>query len=101
MAGKPAPVYNGEAGGPRPWRDTPPEKEMTMPRIEIDASKCLGDGLCAEACVAHCLKLEDGRAVVLPQAERFCIACGHCDGRCPFHVNQSGRMTEIKEYFGE
>jgi len=30
-----------------------------------------------------------------------CIACGHCDGRCPFHVNQSGRMAEIKEYFGE
>lgn len=28
-----------------------------------------------------------------------CTACGHCDGRCPFHVNQSGRMTEIKEYF--
>ena len=54
-----------------------------MPRIEIDASKCLGDGLCAEACVAHCLKLEDGRAVVLPQAERFCIACGHCFAVCP------------------
>ena len=30
-----------------------------------------------------------------------CISCGHCDKRCPFHVNQSERMRQIKEYFGE
>ena len=29
-----------------------------------------------------------------------CISCGHCDRRCPFHVNQSGRMKEIAAYFG-
>ena len=29
-----------------------------------------------------------------------CISCGHCDGRCPFHVAQSDRMEEIKTYFG-
>ena len=29
-----------------------------------------------------------------------CISCGHCDGRCPFHVKQSSRMTEIAGYFG-
>ena len=29
-----------------------------------------------------------------------CISCGHCDRRCPFGVGQSGRMKEIKEYFG-
>ena len=29
-----------------------------------------------------------------------CIACGHCDRRCPFHVKQSGRMAEIAAYFG-
>ena len=28
-----------------------------------------------------------------------CIGCGHCDGRCPFGVNQSGRMREIAGYF--
>ena len=26
---------------------------------------------------------------------------GHCDGRCPFHVQQSGRMKEIAQYFGK
>lgn len=30
-----------------------------------------------------------------------CIQCGHCDRRCPFHVVQTERMTEIKNYFGK
>lgn len=28
-----------------------------------------------------------------------CINCGHCDSRCPFHVDQSDRMKEISAYF--
>lgn len=28
-----------------------------------------------------------------------CIACGHCDKRCPFHTAQSARMKEIAAYF--
>ena len=30
-----------------------------------------------------------------------CIQCGHCNRRCPFHVNQMNRMKEIEKYFGE
>ncbi len=30
-----------------------------------------------------------------------CIGCGHCDGRCPFHVAQSERMKMIAEEFGK
>lgn len=30
-----------------------------------------------------------------------CLDCGHCNSRCPFHVNQAGRMKEIAAYFGE
>ena len=30
-----------------------------------------------------------------------CIACGHCDKRCPFHVGQVVRMKEISGYFSE
>ena len=30
-----------------------------------------------------------------------CIQCGHCDRRCPFHVTQTGRMEEIRAYFGQ
>ncbi len=29
-----------------------------------------------------------------------CVACGHCDARCPFKVKQSQRMGIIKDYFG-
>ena len=29
-----------------------------------------------------------------------CIACGHCDDRCPFGVRQSARMAEIAAYMG-
>ena len=30
-----------------------------------------------------------------------CIGCGHCDSRCPFHVEQTERMRTIEEYFHE
>ncbi len=30
-----------------------------------------------------------------------CLACGHCDARCPFGVRQTQRMREIAAYFGE
>lgn len=30
-----------------------------------------------------------------------CIACEHCNNRCPFGVDQSNRMQEIAAYFGE
>ena len=28
-----------------------------------------------------------------------CIQCGHCNKRCPFHVNQMARMGEIDSWF--
>ena len=30
-----------------------------------------------------------------------CMNCGHCNRRCPFHVDQQNRMAEIREYFGK
>ena len=30
-----------------------------------------------------------------------CVQCGHCSKRCPFSVDQAGRMQEIKAYFAE
>ena len=47
----------------------------------------IGDALAAD----HYRKLE--------LHAQDCIHCGHCDGRCPFHVRQSARMDEIAEYF--
>lgn len=28
-----------------------------------------------------------------------CIRCGHCNKRCPFHVDQMARMQEIDDWF--
>lgn len=28
-----------------------------------------------------------------------CLKCGHCEGRCPFHVKQESRMDEIGRFF--
>ena len=30
-----------------------------------------------------------------------CAQCGHCNARCPFHVDQMARMREIADYFGK
>ena len=30
-----------------------------------------------------------------------CIGCGHCNSRCPFHVDQVARMETIAEYFAD
>lgn len=30
-----------------------------------------------------------------------CIKCGHCNRRCPFHVDQMARMDAISNYFGQ
>ena len=30
-----------------------------------------------------------------------CVQCGHCNSRCPFHVDQMSRMKEIDAYFRE
>ncbi|MBQ3042800.1 MAG: hypothetical protein IJD47_06345 [Clostridia bacterium] len=30
-----------------------------------------------------------------------CLQCGHCDGRCPFGVQQQSRMQSIASYFNK
>ena len=37
----------------------------------------------------------------LKQKADACIGCGHCNARCPFHVDQMNRMQEIRAYFGK
>lgn len=49
----------------------------------------LGDTLARE----HYLTLEKTAA--------DCVACGHCNSRCPFGVPQQERMAEIRAYFGK
>ncbi len=50
---------------------------------------CAGDAMAK----SHYLNLEKKASA--------CIGCGHCDRRCPFHVEQTERMRRISDYFGE
>lgn len=36
----------------------------------------------------------------LERKSSACVACGHCNRRCPFDVDQVSRMREIAGYFG-
>ena len=45
-------------------------------------------------------KLAEGHYAKLNLHAGDCLHCGHCDSRCPFHVQQSARMEEIAAYFG-
>ena len=61
--------------------------EISLINRYYDLSR-LGDGLARE----HYL--------TLAHTASECIACGRCNHRCPFSVDQMNRMAEIAEYFG-
>ncbi len=46
-------------------------------------------------------KLAKEHYITLEKKAGDCISCGHCDSRCPFHVNQSERMKLIADEFGK
>lgn len=44
--------------------------------------------------------LAKGHYAKLEVKASSCLNCGHCNSRCPFHVDQAKRMKEISIYFG-
>lgn len=38
--------------------------------------------------------------LTLEKTAKDCLHCGHCNSRCPFHVDQMARMDEILKTFG-
>lgn len=39
--------------------------------------------------------------LTLEKTASDCVQCGHCNDRCPFHVDQMARMREIQTWFGK
>ena len=71
-------------------------------------SNCIGCGLCVSICPEVFEIGDDGLAQpiqevteTLEKTASDCLACGHCDRRCHFHVPQSQRMETIRAYFGK
>lgn len=46
-------------------------------------------------------KLAESHYKKLEKNAGDCIGCGHCNSRCPFHVDQMARMQEIDRYFNK
>ncbi|HQC55176.1 MAG TPA: 4Fe-4S binding protein [Clostridia bacterium] len=47
---------------------------------EIDQSKCIQCGDCAESCPVEAIQEEDGKYTIDADA---CLSCGVCAGTCP------------------
>jgi len=55
-----------------------------MGLLIVNQDKCKQDGLCAADCPLGIIAMAEGNhPQVLPGAEPFCIACGHCVAACP------------------
>jgi NAD-dependent dihydropyrimidine dehydrogenase PreA subunit len=55
-----------------------------MTSIRIDISKCVGDGICVDACPNNVLDLIDGVAKVVNPDK--CEGCGTCEAVCTQHA---------------
>lgn len=56
-----------------------------MSYFEIDAEKCMHDGICVAECPMRILEIKDASLPPSPVegAEEKCIRCGHCVAVCP------------------
>ena len=56
-----------------------------MSLFVVDPKKCNRDGICVATCPAHIIEMKDAGTVPspIPDAEVYCIQCGHCVAVCP------------------
>ena len=59
----------------------------------VDASKCVGCGLCVDACAYGALSLEGGRAKLV---EALCKGCGTCVAACPTGALEQGHFENAE-----
>jgi NAD-dependent dihydropyrimidine dehydrogenase PreA subunit len=58
--------------------------EDRLLRIELDAQRCKGVGICEQVCPTNVIEMDNHQRVAsLPRAEQ-CVQCGACIVQCPF-----------------
>lgn len=64
---------------------------MTHHHVQINTDRCVGCGICANACAAHNIVIKQKKAHIILDD---CILCGHCTAVCPKNaVSISGYDT--------
>ena len=75
------------------------DDEVIFGRVEIDADKCIGCGLCAEACAADSIIVEGLKARMREGLEAQCMTCCDCMAICPQDAVRPVRFIEFKYHF--
>lgn len=70
-----------------------------MELIEVDASRCKGDGLCVAVCPSRCLEADERGAPVAADPT-VCNACGHCVAVCPHDALTNVRVAAVNPRAG-
>lgn len=76
-----------------------PESILLKPQIHWLETRCIGCGLCVEACTTGALKKHDG---TLQRNRELCSSCGSCAVACPSGAQELlGREVTLNELLAE
>jgi len=73
--------------------DTISTKSLSDSIAVIDVKKCIGCGVCVQACPENAISIENGKAVIDPEK---CNFCGKCIASCPFKAIRAVKRDNRK-----
>ncbi len=82
----------------RKTENTPADVEWGVP--SIDEAVCTVCGRCVDICPSLCIRMKDGKPVVVTDGTFGCLACGHCMAVCPSGaIRVTGRGMTREDVF--
>ena len=73
--------------------DTISAKSLSDSIAVVDVKKCIGCGVCVQACPENAISIENGKAVIDPEK---CNFCGKCIASCPFKAIRAVKRDNRK-----